>query len=211
MAAAWVFLRAELRRRWRAWLSVALVAGAFAGVVTAAAAGARRTDSAYPRLLAWSKAPDIVIVSGYSADFAPLPRAALARLPQVTAMGYVQGIDLVAPTDITLLAPEDNRIPGGFWKRKIVAGRLADPRRPNEVNVSFTLAAARPPRRRPQRPPPSRHPAGSRHPSSAVRCRDNHRPGTGCSRRGGPRRIRRSSAPNPRAQKRIAPTAAPGA
>src|SRR5580698_7613967 len=143
MAAAWVFLRAELRRRWRAWLSVALLAGAFAGVVTAAAAGARRTDSAYPRLLAWSKAPDIVIVSGYSADFAPLPRAALARLPQVTAMGYVQGIDLVAPTDITLLAPEDNRIPGGFWKRKIVAGRLADPRRPNEVNVSFTLAQAR--------------------------------------------------------------------
>ena len=143
MAAAWVFLRAELRRRWRAWLSVALLAGAFAGVVTAAAAGARRTDSAYPRLLAWSKAPDMLIVSGYSADFAPLPRAALARLPQVTAVGYVRGISLVAPDDVNLLAPEDNRIPGGFWKRKIVAGRLADPRRPDEVNVSFMLAQAR--------------------------------------------------------------------
>jgi hypothetical protein len=143
MGAAWVFLRAELRRRWRAWLSVALLAGAFAGVATAAAAGARRTDSAYPRLLAWSKAPDMLVVSGYSAAFAPLPRAALARLPQVTDVAYVRGVGLRAPHDITLLAPEDNRVPGGFWKRKIVAGRLADPGRADEVNVSFLLAQAR--------------------------------------------------------------------
>jgi hypothetical protein len=33
--------RAELRRRWRAWLALALIVGAFAGVVEAAAAGAR--------------------------------------------------------------------------------------------------------------------------------------------------------------------------
>jgi hypothetical protein len=143
VGAAWVFLRAELRGRWRAWLSVALLAGAFAGVVTAAAAGARRTDSAYPRLLAWSKAPDMLVVSGYSAAFAPLPRAALARLPQVTDVAYVRSVGLRAPHDITLLAPEDNRVPGGFWKRKIVAGRLVDPGRADEVNVSFLLAQAR--------------------------------------------------------------------
>lgn len=143
MAAAWIFLQAELRRRWRAWLSVALLAGAFAGVVTAAAAGARRTDSAYPRLLAWSKAPDMLVVTGYSADFAPLPRAALARLPQVTDVSYLRSVGLLAPHDITLLAPEDNRIPADFWKRKIIAGRLADPGRPDEVNVSFLLAQER--------------------------------------------------------------------
>jgi hypothetical protein len=143
VGAAWVFLRAELRGRWRAWLSVALLAGAFAGVVTAATAGARRTDSAYPRLLAWSKAPDMLVVSGYSAAFAPLPRAALARLPQVTDVAYVRSIGLRAPHDITLLAPEDNRVPGRFWKRKIIAGRLVDPGRADEVNVSFLLAQAR--------------------------------------------------------------------
>ncbi|HYV77747.1 MAG TPA: FtsX-like permease family protein, partial [Streptosporangiaceae bacterium] len=140
---AWVFLRAELRRRWRAWLSVALLAAAFAGVTTAAAAGARRTDSAYPRLLAWSKAPHMLIVSGYSPSLAPLPRAALPRMPQVTAVGYVREIGLVAPHDINLLAPEDNQIPGSLWKRKIVAGRLADPARSDEVNVSFMVAQAR--------------------------------------------------------------------
>ena len=143
MTVAWVFLRAELRRRWRAWLSVALLAAAFAGVTTAAAAGARRTDSAYPRLLAWSKAPHMLIVSGYSPSLAPLPRAALPRMPQVTAVGYVREIGLVAPHDINLLAPEDNQIPGSLWKRKIVAGRLADPARSDEVNVSFMVAQAR--------------------------------------------------------------------
>jgi len=143
LTVAWVFLRAELRRRWRAWLSVALLAAAFAGVTTAAAAGARRTDSAYPRLLAWSKAPHMLIVSGYSPSLAPLPRAALPRMPQVTAVGYVREIGLVAPHDINLLAPEDNQIPGSLWKRKIVAGRLADPARSDEVNVSFMVAQAR--------------------------------------------------------------------
>ena len=140
---AWVFLRAELRRRWRAWLSVALLAAAFAGAVTAAAAGARRTDSAYPRLLTWSKAPHMLVGSGYSPSFAPLPRAALSRMPQVTAVGYVREIGLVAPRDINLVAPEDNRIPSSLWKRKIVAGRLADPGRSDEVNVSFMVAQAR--------------------------------------------------------------------
>ena len=143
MTVTWVFLRAELRRRWRTWLSVALLAAAFAGVVTAAAAGARRTDSAYPRLLAWSKAPHMLVASGYSPSLAPLPRAALSRMPQVTAVGYVREIGLVAPHDINLVAPEDNRIPGSLWKRKIVAGRLADPGRPDEVNVSFMVAQAR--------------------------------------------------------------------
>jgi len=46
---AWLFLRAEARRRWRAWLSLALIVGVFAGGVVTAAAGALRTGSAYAR------------------------------------------------------------------------------------------------------------------------------------------------------------------
>ena len=38
------------------------------------------------------------------------------------------------------MSPASNAIPGQFWKRKILSGRLADPGRPDEVNVSFTLA-----------------------------------------------------------------------
>ena len=46
MGPVWYRLRAEARARWRAWLSLALVAGLTAGAVIAFAAGARRTDSA---------------------------------------------------------------------------------------------------------------------------------------------------------------------
>ena len=38
------------------------------------------------------------------------------------------------------MSPASNAIPGQFWKRKILSGRLADPARPGEVNVSFALA-----------------------------------------------------------------------
>ena len=85
MAAGWFCLRAELRRRWRAWLALALIVGAFAGLVEAAAAGARRTDTAYPALLAWSDAPDVMLFSfaGESATFGRFSsRAAAATFPR---------------------------------------------------------------------------------------------------------------------------------
>jgi hypothetical protein len=46
VTAVWLFLRAESRRRWRAWLSLALIVGVFTGGVVTAAAGALRTGSA---------------------------------------------------------------------------------------------------------------------------------------------------------------------
>src|SRR5437762_13846123 len=61
MTAVWLFLRAEARRRWRAWLSLALIVGVFTGGVVTAAAGALRTGSAYARFLDWSRAPDAVV------------------------------------------------------------------------------------------------------------------------------------------------------
>jgi hypothetical protein len=61
MTAIWLFLRAESRRRWRPWLSLALIVGVFAGGVVTAAAGALRTGSAYARFLDWSKAPDALV------------------------------------------------------------------------------------------------------------------------------------------------------
>ena len=79
-----MFFRAELRRRWRAWLALALIVGAFAGVVEAAAAGARRTDAAYPSLLAWSRAPDLLVFSfpGRSGTFAQFSPGKVAAVPQ---------------------------------------------------------------------------------------------------------------------------------
>lgn len=49
-------LRADLRTRWRALLGLALLLGLIGGVALTAAAGARRTDTAYSRLLSWANA-----------------------------------------------------------------------------------------------------------------------------------------------------------
>jgi hypothetical protein len=85
MTAVWLVVRAGLRARWRSWLALALVAGVAGGLVSAVAAGARRTDAAYPALVAWSRPPDELIALGWGQDFANAPVATVAKLPQVTA------------------------------------------------------------------------------------------------------------------------------
>jgi len=49
MGAVWFRARAELRASWRAWLALTILIGLAGGAAIAAAAGARRTESAYPR------------------------------------------------------------------------------------------------------------------------------------------------------------------
>jgi hypothetical protein len=53
MTPVWLVVRAGLRARWRSWLVLAVLTGLAGGLVTAVAAGARRTDAAYPALVAW--------------------------------------------------------------------------------------------------------------------------------------------------------------
>ena len=140
MTAIWLFLRTESRRRWRAWLSLALIVGVFAGGVVTAAAGARRTGSAYPRFLDWSRAPDALVdAEPYNPSYARLSPAVVMRVPQAADATVIKSFG-VTPGIVQFIAPASNAIPGGFWKRKILSGRLADPARPGEVNVSFTLA-----------------------------------------------------------------------
>jgi putative ABC transport system permease protein len=50
MGPVWLGMRAELRLRWRALVGLALLLGLVAGVALTAAAGARRTETAYSRL-----------------------------------------------------------------------------------------------------------------------------------------------------------------
>jgi len=140
MTAIWLFLRAESRRHWRAWLSLALIVGVFAGGVVTAAAGALRTGSAYARFLDWSRAPDVVVAAEpYGPGLARLSPAAVMRVPQAADAAVIKTI-FPHRSIIQFVSPASNAIPGQFWKRKILSGRLADPGRPEEVNVSFALA-----------------------------------------------------------------------
>ena len=102
MGAGWLVLRAEFRRHWRTWLMLALIAGLFAGAVQAAAAGARRTDAAYPSLVAWSHPPDALLFSfpGQSQTFGKFSMAAAARLPQVAQFVVMASYAVADPADL---------------------------------------------------------------------------------------------------------------
>jgi FtsX-like permease family len=142
LSAAWAVFRAGVRRRWRAWVALAVLVGLFAAVVMALAAGARRTDSAYPRLLTWSRAPDLMFYtdSQESATFANPSVASIEQLPAAATAAAVSSYTVLSPGDAEIYAPQTNAIPDVFFRRKILSGRLPDPGRVNEADVSFTLA-----------------------------------------------------------------------
>jgi ABC-type lipoprotein release transport system permease subunit len=141
----WVGWRAEARRRWRAWLGVALLVGVFGGVVTAAAAGARRTDDAYARFVqthhgASYLVDDFVPNSG-SAVLAP---AAVAAQPSIAEADSFRVFGPAADVGYDLVASPDGRAFGtGLNQPKVMRGRLPDPARADEAVADFTLPHTR--------------------------------------------------------------------
>jgi putative ABC transport system permease protein len=130
VAAVWLVIRTLLRARWRSWLVLAVLAGLAGGMVIAVAAGARRTDAAYPSLIAWSAGPDALVAPGRE------------RVPQVSEAAAVTAYGVLSPAVLDVYAPADSRIPDSFWHRKLLAGRPADSRRADEAEVEFTAAQA---------------------------------------------------------------------
>ena len=130
MAAVWLVVRTGLRARWRSWLVLAVLAGLAGGMVIAVAAGARRTDAAYPSLIAWSVAPDALVAAGRE------------HVPQVSEAAAVTAYGVLSPALLDVYAPADSRVPDSLWHRKLLAGLPADPRRADEAEVEFTAAQA---------------------------------------------------------------------
>ena len=79
--AVWMRLRADARRRWRAWLGVVVLVGLFGGIVTATAAGARRTDDAYSRFVVANHGAEYLIGDFISQPGGRRPGPATSRRP----------------------------------------------------------------------------------------------------------------------------------
>jgi len=82
------------RRRWRAIVLIGLVAGLVGGLVVASFTGARRTDTAYDRLVAASDFPDVFVQlieprTGLADDIDDLP--SVERSVAVWAVASVPG------------------------------------------------------------------------------------------------------------------------
>ena len=140
MAAVWARLRSDLRSEWRAIVGLALLLGISGGVVLSAAAGARRTESAFPRLLD--------AVRAFDGTFETADLAEVEGLAQVAEHGRFASI-LVVPVTSTGRLEEKIGLAyasmdgGAFFRMerpKLLAGRLPHPERVNEALVNPALA-----------------------------------------------------------------------
>jgi hypothetical protein len=137
--------RSHLRLRWRTLLALAVIFGLVAGVALTAAAGARRTETAYPRLLRWSHAANLLVLPdcvGFNGFY-----KALGRLPQVASMwtGVVYEMSLpgaasAAAPQLDAVASPDGKLGFSTDRVRIVAGRPFDPANPDAVMVDGQLA-----------------------------------------------------------------------
>src|SRR5918992_1022355 len=98
MGSAWLLLRAGLRGRWVGTILLVALVGLAAGVCLAAWAGARRTESAYPRLLEEINAEDVTVF--YDTPVPPEELEALNAAPGVRQAASGQGY-AAAPVDET--------------------------------------------------------------------------------------------------------------
>jgi hypothetical protein len=135
----------ELRGRWLSWVVLVLLVGLAGGVVLTAVAGARRTDSAYPRFLATYRASDALVgpagngTGGYDDALARLPSvAAIAPLVGLQALPLEPGGRLDAAA--TVAAPLDNRYGRTLEIPKMLAGRMPSPDRPGEIAIDQIAA-----------------------------------------------------------------------
>src|SRR5438094_1116240 len=142
-------LRSELRSRWRSWLVLALLIGLAGGAAVAAAAGARRTETAYPRFVQAQNGYDL-IAGGFPGNIDP--GRALAQMQALPEVAQWARIDVAASTAILpsgrvapapeLMAVTDLRGRAGFRlnRFKVISGRMADLRAPGEAMIDFPTA-----------------------------------------------------------------------
>lgn len=145
MATIRTCVSAALRSQWRAWLSLSLLFGVFGGVVLAAAAGARRTDTAYVRFLEATDASDV-----YISPYETLLRGSydeIRRLPQVQDAGLISvpllaqvGPDGAGNFLIFSAASVDGRYGYTINRPKLLRGRLPDPSDPRQTLIDPTTA-----------------------------------------------------------------------
>jgi hypothetical protein len=148
MGAVWLSLGADFRLRWRPLAALALLLGLIGGVVLTAAAGARRTDTAYPRLLQWARAAQVDVLPGTNGPVPPGYFAAVARLPQVSAMSVYSLYQTALParhgplpTAVMSYSSTDRVMRDPTDQVKILQGRMFGPQAVDQAVVDPQLAA----------------------------------------------------------------------
>jgi hypothetical protein len=146
-----IIARRELRSHWRGWTALVVLVGIGGGVVLASLAGARRTESAFGRLVEQSAASDVVVVGDSDFGFTGnVDLDAVAALPEVEATGRTTvsivftgiGDDggRLGPGQLFPFSTGDPRVGRDIERWHMVEGRPADPDRIDEATATVALA-----------------------------------------------------------------------
>jgi hypothetical protein len=130
-------------------VGLGVLAGLLGGVVMTAAAGARRTDSAYSRFVADARAPEVSVGSDFP-SFNNVELAEVARLPQVAEAREFEFMNYGARTktgkEFSAFGDAGGVAgPLPYWgedfnRPRIVSGRLSDPARSDEFVIGEAFA-----------------------------------------------------------------------
>jgi hypothetical protein len=141
MRAARLVFGARFRRHWVSWLVLSLLIALVSGVVLAAVAAGRRTDSAFPRFVARHGFDAIVYGSPSASRLAQLPEVAQVIPGPIPFYGHLRCSchRQISEGDFAL-----REVPATSLGQvlKLVAGRMPDPSNPGEALASSTLAHA---------------------------------------------------------------------
>ncbi|HVL04530.1 MAG TPA: ABC transporter permease [Acidimicrobiales bacterium] len=132
----------EIARRWRALVALGVLAGLAGGLAIAAVAGARRTATAYERFREATGRSDAMVfgtlIGVFDADYGPI-----RALPEVEDAGeFTLAPIFLEGLEAGQLAPNDDRLYRTVNRPLLVAGRLPDPRRPDELVINRKAASA---------------------------------------------------------------------
>ena len=147
----WYRFRATFGQRWPGYLAIALLIGLVGGVALASIAGARRTESSYPKFLAGTDPSDLLVQPNITVSCTSGLIAQISRLPHVKRVSCANsyGAATLTPSgdlkqvllaQVELIASDD----GEYSQQDrvtITAGRAADPSRVDEVVATPTAAA----------------------------------------------------------------------
>lgn len=146
MTGVWMRAHHELHHRWRGALAIGLLLAVAGGVVMTTVASARRTASAYERLLRSSNAYDVEVqITG---DAEPEVLDSVAALPQVAESGRIVFVPSMKATgrersfswDLTAVALVDPNIGRTMEVITMPSGRFPNPDAPLEAFVNETFA-----------------------------------------------------------------------
>ena len=153
---AWYRLRATFGRRWGGYLGLVLLIGLIGGIALGAGAAARRTESSFPVFLASTNPSDLTVqyASPYYAGLPAFARA-VALLPHVrrAEIALEPIADVLdrdgAPTHASMAAglgvAAVGSVNGLYFNQDrvtVIRGRLADPRRPDQVMMNAEAACS---------------------------------------------------------------------